>query len=370
MCRSTRVISSHYPYPHLYRKMEKLNHVSSASFPLNSELPFFQALRVCIEPFALHRPLKLFGAALGLPVGTVGTPDADFLVHLVDGVGHQQLFRYATGRYYKNFENFVRKRHRTTPTIKRILLAKLGVDEPTLDFLAHGRPDGPLLPAGAEMFAAAEGMFVRLYGSATIGRLSCRCCGGDLLDDADAWWTTQPLRLDAGAYGFIDRLLKATVGAIALMSILSLEPRIDLACVRRLSTPDCHPIGHWIDMVRLARGVAHDWELTVGRDGTGAAFGPEADGRIRKWRSGQDLLPKLKALAMMNGAADTTTLKQALLAARTLALAIDIVQAAADQSEVPSRQLAQKLVDARLARIEENLYVGLAALAGNARSKE
>jgi len=369
MCRSTQVLCSHHPYPYLYRYMEKSNHLSSASFPLNRELPFFQALQVSFEPFTLHRPLKLFGAALGLPVGTVATPDADFFVQLVEGIGYQQLLRYATGRHYKNFENFVRKRNRTTPTTKRILMAKLGVDEPTLDLLAHGRPNGPLLPEGAEIFAALEGVFIRLYGSATIDRVPCRCCGADLLDDADAWWKAQPLQLEVGAYRFIDRLLKATVGAIALMSIVNLEPRIDLACVRRLSAPDCHPIGHWIDMVRSARGVAHDWELTVGRDATGAPFGPETDGRIRKWRCGQDLLPKLKALAMMSGAADTETLKQALLAARTLALAIDIVQSAADQPSAPGRELAQKLVDARLAQIVSNLRVGLKALAGNARSR-
>lgn len=349
--------------------MEKSNHLSSASFPVNSELPVFRALHVSFEPFALRRPLKLFGAVLGMPVGDVATPDADFFVHLVEGISYQQLLRYVTGGHYKNFENFVRKRNRTTPTTKRILLTKLGVDEATLDLLAHGNPSGPLLPIGAEVFAAIEGMFVRLYGGATIGTVPCRCCGGDLLDDAEAWWKAQPLLLEAGAYRFIDRLLKATVGAIALMAILDLEPRIDLSCVRSLSAPDCHPIGHWIDMVRSARGVAHDWELTVGRDATGAPFGPEANGRIRKWRCGQDLLPKLKALAMMSGAADTKTLRQALLAARTLALAIDVVQAAADQPTAPGRELAQNLVDARLAQIESNLHVGLTALARNARSR-
>lgn len=369
MRRSTQVLCSHHPYPYLYRYMEKSNHLASASFPVNSELPVFRALQVSFEPFALRRPLKLFGAALGMPIGAVATPDPDFFVQLVEGIGYQQLLRYATGRHYKNFENFVRKRNRTTPTTKRILLAKLGVDEPTLDLLAHGRPDGSLLPAGTEIFAAIEGMFVRLYGSATIGRVPCRCCGGDLLDDTDAWWKAQPLQLEAGAYRFIDRLLKATVGAIALMAILNLEPRIDLACVRRLAAPDCHPIGHWIDMVRSARGVTYDWELTVGRNTTGVPFGPEANGRIRKWRCGQDLLPKLKALTMMDGLPDTKTLRQALLAARTLALALDVVQAAADQPSAPGRELAQKLVDARLAQIESNLRVGLTALARNARSR-
>ena len=62
--------------------MEKSNHLASVSFPVNIELPVFRALHVSFEPFALRRPLKLFGAVLRMPIGEVATPDGAV------GIGH------------------------------------------------------------------------------------------------------------------------------------------------------------------------------------------------------------------------------------------------------------------------------------------
>jgi hypothetical protein len=342
--------------------MEKMAPAEEAKFPLTSGIPFFEALQVVFEPITLRRPLRLFGTATGLSVGATAPPDPDFLVHLIYGAGHQRLLRMATQEEFKNFENMVRGKNRTTERTKRALLDKLGLDEATLGILMHGRPDGPLLPAYLELFAALEGMFLRMFGSATIGRAKCKCCGGDLLADADTWWEAQQLQFEPGAYRFVDRLLKAALGGVLLMSILGQRHSIDLMCLHNLVAPNIHPIGHWIEMARSVRGVSHDWELTVFRDRDGHSYGPASDGRMRKWRSGQDLLPMSLALAMIEGTADLVRLKHALLAARTLALAVDVIQATAAHTNALGRRPAQEVIAARLKYLEQHLRIGLGTL--------
>ncbi|RYE65811.1 MAG: hypothetical protein EOO81_12235 [Oxalobacteraceae bacterium] len=276
----------------------------------------------------------------------------------------------ATQEEFKNFENMVRGKNRATERTKHALRDKLGLDEATLGKFVHGRPDGPLSPAYLQLFAALEGMFLRMFGSATIGRAKCRCCGGDLLDDADPWWKAQQIQLEQGAYRFVDRLLKASLGGVLLMSILGQGQSIDLMCLHRLVAPNIHPIGQWIEMARSARGVNHDWELTVFRSRDGQSYGPVSDGRMRKWRSGQDLLPMGLALAMIEGTAAIARLKHALLAARTLALAIDVVQATAARSEALGRRPAQEVVAARLKHLEQHLWIGLGTLSSTSPRQE
>lgn len=340
-----------------------------ARFPIARDVPVLLALQVTFEPITLSRPMQLFGAALGLAVGVPSSPDRDFLVHLVEGSGHQQQVRAAVHPYFKNFENFIRRKNKTTDTTKRLLYAKLGVQGDELDLLVHGRRDGPLLPFYVNLFSALEGLFMRTYGTVTIGTARCTCCGADLLDDTDNWWHQQALRIDQGAYRFVDRLLKVTLGAMMLMALINAEESIDGPRLRDLAAPDIHPIGHWIDMVRLARGLRHDWELTVETGDHPDLGGPVPQGRINKWRSGQNLLPVERAQAMMASALGARSLKQALIAARTLALAIDILQAAAETSGVPSRMPVQELVAARLAQLEKNLLTGATALSSRSRSK-
>lgn len=341
--------------------MEKLATSANAKFPLQHDRPFFDALQVSFEPVELRRPLKLFGSALGLSVGVAREPDLDFLAHLIDGIGHQTSIRAAAGGNFKNFENFVRRRNATRPQTKQALWKQLGMDELTLDLMQHGEEKGPLVPKYLEVFGALEGMFLRTFGSATIGVCNCPHCGGDLLDDDTRWWQAQQFLLTPGAASFVDRLLKVMLGAATFVSILSAGTRITLDHLIRLSDPETHPVGNWMSLAISVRGLGHDWELTVGIDSEGNGYGPEADGRLRKWRCGQELLPMSNALRMINDPNPDSLLKQALLAARLLAMAIDLVQSAAEGSSY-SRRAAQNLVTDRLHHLTRNLRKGLTAI--------
>jgi hypothetical protein len=118
-----------------------------------------------------------------------------------------------------------------------------------------------------------------------------------------------------------------------------------------------------MNLAKQARGLRHDWQLTVELDGDRPVPGPAPDGRLRKWRSGQDLLPLEKALSMVATTERETVLRHAMFAARTLSLAIDVVQATMMTPARPTRRVAQQMVSARLREMNLHLRMGAAALA-------
>jgi hypothetical protein len=354
----------------LYREMEKMPPVDETdSLPvLLAETSGMGALHVAFEPLTLRRPLKLFGKALGLRPGIAGRPDPDFLVYILEGVGHQEQLRKAAGSQFKNLEHFLRGAHAPTATTWSLMLLALGIDDATLRSLAHGRREGPLLPAYVSLFQALEGFFVRGFRAVTVDKVKCPCCNGDMLDDARVWWKAQALTLAEDAYTFVDRLLGALLGAVLLLEgFAHLVPfaHLDRALLEKMMRPELHPIGHWMRQAKLARGLRHDWELTVGLAADQSAHDPAPDGRLRKWRSGQDLLPLEKALSMIVGLDSETVLKHAMLAARMLGLAIEVVQATAITPTRPPRKLAQQIIDARMRQLNLHLRMAVAASAQN-----
>ena len=350
----------------VYRHMEKLSNINGPTTVSGrlTELPFVDSLQVPFAPLKLLRPLSHFGTAVGLRPGIAKPPDPDFLVHIVEGGSHQEQLRKAFGNQFKNLEHFLRGAHEPTATTLALLLLVTQTDEATLRSFSHGSPDGPLLPAYVALFRVLEGVFLRSYRAATIGTVKCPCCGGDVLDDAHVWWNAQAVVLSQDAYGFDDRLLQAMLGSILLSEALcrrNASDHFDTASLLKLASPERHPVGNWMELVKLSRGLKHDWELTVGLDADPRAHGSIPDGRLRKWRSGQNLLPLDKAFSMVATTKHETTLKHAIFAARTLSLAIDVVQAAAETPSRPTRKLVQEMISARLRQLHLHFQIGKAA---------
>lgn len=317
-------------------------------------MPVAEALHVQHAPIKLQRPLKLFNRALGVRPGNSEYPNPEFVLHILEGAGHQQTIRRHSGAQFKNLENFLRRSHATSPTTWKQILQALALDldaeaSNVLGTLAHGHADGPLLPAYITMARALEGVFLRTYRFATVGILICECCGTDKLDNACIWWPKQIVPLEPDAYAFVDRLLSMLVGGTVLYEKFGAAESMGSAMLESLSAPDTHPIGNWMAAVKVAMGFQNDWQLLPE---------PVADGRLRKWRSGQDLMPLGIALYMIRDAQSPSRLKHALLAARTLAFAIDVVQAAASTSDRPTRRAAQEIVSARLKQLLRHFELG------------
>ncbi|MDB5838205.1 MAG: hypothetical protein JWQ23_157 [Herminiimonas sp.] len=179
-----------------YRNMEKLDNNNQPD-DLRTRLrtmPVAKALHVPDDPIKLRRPLKLFNGALGVRPGFSEYPDPDFVLHIFEGAGHQQIIRGHAGPQFKNLENFLRGSHATSPTTWKLILDALGFDAESSDVLrslAHGHADGPLLPSYITIARALEGIFLRMYRFATVGIFICKCCGADKLDNAQIWWPKQ-----------------------------------------------------------------------------------------------------------------------------------------------------------------------------------
>jgi hypothetical protein len=346
----------------LYRDVEKMLEDSGDNKPDWAKNLEAKAVPASFDPLTLRRPLLLFHKALGLKVGHAGVPNPEFLVHLLEGSGHQEQLRKTAGAQFKNLENFLRGAHAPTATTWNLLLQVLRIDDATLRALAHGRKDGPLVPLYIELFELLETTFIRSFRTMTVGKVYCRCCSADMLDDARIWWKEQDLCVPADAAIFIDRLLTALLGGVLLLEGLGRWLSwgyLSADEVIKLTAPCHHPIGHWMAIVRRHRGLQHDWQLTVISDSESP--GPVIDGRLRKWRSGQGLLPMDKALLMIEPVKDKTSLKHALFAARTISLAIDVVQATADTQVRPGRTTAQGIVHARLQELHLHFQIALAA---------
>jgi hypothetical protein len=317
-----------------------------------------EALLVPFKPLTLRRRLPLFKNVLNMTPGVTGVPDADFLVVLLEGAPHQTHLRSQLGADYKNLENMLRGLHVPSPTTLKQLQSCLGTDYATMLGLVHGNKEGHLMPAYVQVFQMLEGLMILVYKCLGASVLTCPCCKGNMLDDMHAWWRVQPLQLAPDAYGFVDRLLKAIVIAEGLMRFVEEPARFGLGMLEELIAPSIHPIGQWMEMVRSDYGFDHLWQITTFAGVAEADEGSVPEHRIRKWRSGMDLLPLGKARAMIVGAPQRIRLGHALIAARVFALATDVVRASADGSR-PTRSEAQLAVSLRFAQLKENLRLSL-----------
>ncbi|MGV8891639.1 MAG: hypothetical protein ACOH2K_01535 [Burkholderiaceae bacterium] len=320
-----------------------------------------EALLVPFEQLTLRRQLPLFKNVLSMTPGAAGVPNADFLVILLEGAPHQTQLRSQLDADYKNLENMLRGLHAPSATTLKQLQFRLGVDDSTMRGLVHGNKEGHLMPAYVQLFQMLEGLTILVYKWLGSSVLTCPCCKGNMLDDMNAWWRLQPLQLAPDAYGFVDRLLKTIVSAEILMRFVEEPAQFGLGMPEQLIAPSIHPIGQWMEMVRSDYGFDHLWQITTFAGVAEADEGSVSEHRIRKWRSGMDLLPLAKARAMIIGAPQRMRLDHALIAARVFALAIDVVRASAD-GFAPTRSEAQLAVSLRFAQLKENMRLSINAI--------
>lgn len=345
--------------------MENLERSRSLLAP-EPDMPLSQVLQESFEPLDLRRPMKLFKGTLGIHPGSAAIPDPEFLVRLISGSpSHQALLRQAVGDQFKNLEHLLRGKHTASPTTLRILARSMCLSEDQLLAFAHGNKNGPLLPQLLMLFHNAERIPLGLISSLTATPAPCPCCGQNLMEDARAWWQRQALQLASPEYRFVDRLLNAVVGghlAYELLMLLTQRSAVPFDVVSGLAKPKGHPIGNWLVLVKAARGFTYLWELAASRRDTIAKTDEMQSNRIKKWSSGQDLLPYEDAKMLTAGLSNEHHLLALHLAARFLAFATDFVCATADGADYPSRATAQRLVYERLCHLHAKARLALKLL--------
>lgn len=349
--------------------MENLLPTSSAANKHISDMTVGEFLTPPFQPVEVLRALGPYGRMLRLKPAISMAPDSEFLVRLLTGhASHQAYIRHEAGSDYKNLENWVRGKHKASRTTKQVLASRLGLTMEYLEKLAGSALDGPLMPDILTLFQMVEVFPMRLTSGALNRVVPCPCCGENLLDDVDAWWSKQAPGMGHAEYHFAERLLNAVLGAnlIERLSALTKE-RAELSLDRldALANPLRHPIGNWLWEAQASMSCNSLAELVAAmqlRGGVGTTF---SHGRLKKWSAGQDVMPLEAGEVLAEACGQSKSGMRRLIAARSIALVTDFVVASLPiEAHVVGRKGAQEVVHARLVQLAHNLQIAIAAIAG------
>lgn len=323
-----------------------------------TDTTFEEMFIVPYEPLAICRPIGPYGQMLSLTPGVRSVPSPELLYRLLTRhASHQALLRKATGDQFKNLENLIRGRHKSSATTRSVLAERL---QCSLDFVAEldgSAPDGPLLPALQQVVQLFEGIPSWLAGTVLGVSIPCPCCGANLLDDVDAWWRKHAPTIGESEYRFIERLLRALIGA----SICELFANhfaggspLSLGNLSALTNPKKHPIGNWLSEILAQLKLESLPKLSAHMQLQGHDQNAYAHGRLRKWSTGQDAMPLADGLNIARSVGLPPGNERRLCAARTLALATELVMASVADIETSNRLNAQTILDARISALAAN----------------
>ncbi|KAI5915560.1 hypothetical protein [Thauera sp. 2A1] len=324
------------------------------------------ALNTPFEPLTLQRPIQAFGKALDLTPGISAVPNPEFLTYLLTGHhNHAALIRNEVGNQFKNLENLLRGRHRTSGTTLRTLAAALGVSDAELASWSHGLADGPLLPRLLAGFQVLEELPLKLTTCLLATKVLCPHCGHNAIDDIDLWWKSQPAHLSQSEYRFAERLLRAATGAMLVFQFCNAlrSDSLHHTQLSGLAKPGRHPIGNWLDTVRKAcgcrtlSGLSDRMNLRGERDWLPS--------RLKKWSSGQNLIPNEAATALGKETGSPNSFAFLMILARALTLAVEFILAPAQGNIPPTKEQARQIVHDRLLQLENNLSLAIRQIGKN-----
>ncbi len=326
-----------------------------------------------LPPFpvaAVLRPLGPYGRMLDLEPMVPMAPNPEFLVRLLTGhASHQACIRHEAGPQYKNLENLIRGRHKVSPTTKQLLADTLGISIDDVEKLDGSAPEGPLIPGILAVFQIFEGLPMRVTAGVLDRDVPCPCCGKNLLDDVDAWWSRHAPGMGRAEYHFAERLLNALIGAGIFERFIGLfQKRAELFLDRLggLSEPSRHPIGNWLAEAQTALACDSLPSLAAAMQLRGNAGALFSHGRLKKWSAGQDVMPMEAGEAIAEACGQPKGGMRRLIAARTIALTVDFVSASLPEGATSGRREVQAVVHARLEHLGANLRIALAAIHGQA----
>lgn len=345
-----------------------MENLSAKSEMRISDMTVGESMSTPFQPVEILRPLGSYGRPLNLEPAISKAPNPEFLVWLMTGhASHQAYVRHEAGAQYKNLENLIRGRHKVSLTTKQLLTGILGFSIQDIEKLGGSAPDGPLMPGILAGFQMVEVLPMRCTSGILDQEIPCRCCGHNLLDDVDAWWSEQVPGMGQAESHFAERLLHVVMGAGLIERILTSllgQAELSLSRLADLADPSRHPIGHWLAEAQLAMScdslaaLATTMQL---RENSGGSF---SHGRLKKWSAGQDVMPLEAGSAIADACGQTKNWGWRLIAARTIALVTDFVAAAMPDRVYVGRKGAQKVVYARLEQLGDNLEIATAAIEG------
>lgn len=342
----------------------KLDIFPRSSIRMTSNTTIGALICVPFSPVRVLRNLGPYGQMLHLEPNVSKAPDSEFLVQLLTGhTTHQAYLRHHAGSHYKNLENLIRGKHESSLTSKRLIANRLGISIEDVEKLASSALDGPLMPSLLEGFQWIEGV-PRLALSWLLNRdVLCPCCGKNVLDDVDIWWGRHVPAMRPDEYRFAERLLRALIGRILIESFFAASQKQDGQhpnYLIHLASPSRHPIGNWLSEAQKALSCSNMAELAATmqlRGDPGMNFSKD---RLKKWSSGQDVMPITAGEAIDSACGQSKSLMAEFHAARTIALISDFIASSLHVSSNGSTKIiAREAVFKRIEQLYSNLRLSL-----------
>lgn len=324
--------------------------------------------KLAATPFEAVTVIRIpgpYGRFLNLKAGIAMPPDPEFVVRLIsDHKSHQAYLRQQASHEYKNLEHHLRGKHKLSARSRIELAQRLGVNMEWLAQLDGHAPDGALWPELLALFQLVEALPMQLASTPLHQQVDCPHCKTNILDDVDRWWPKNANQLSPIAYRFAERLLKALLGAGLIERVFRSDKHAQLSLTRlhALAHAAHHPIGNWLLEAQLALSCNSLAELEMKLELRGVSF---SHARLKKWSSGQDVMPLKAAQAIVNACAQAGPDMLGVRAARTLALLSDFIAASVPQdSSLSSRHRIQEILSSRLAHLNNNMILGSKASEG------
>jgi len=308
---------------------------------LQRDLPLGIALPVPLWKVTLTRPMRMYGASLGLTPQIPSMPSVDVMAAIVTGRrSFLALIRRTFGETdFRNLRNYALGKVRTSRVLDG-LKSKHGLDNGELEAVASIIRD-PATSVLVQIASVAEGVAYRFVSWVHACKVPCVCCGGNLVPASDYWWSRQPCDLGRPEAELIDRVCMVTIGAQFFLNLQTGGQHSP--ALRDLASPDGHPFKNWLNAVmNLVRGD----NLSSIPARMGASTSAES---VMRYGRGEMLTPEAVE-ELTNNIPNAAALKASARTARAIAFAIEFLSAA--QRGAPlSDEVARKIVSARVDQI-------------------
>ena len=323
--------------------MEILSHMSD-------EHSTHLALTAPWEEITIIREMKRFKAPLGLTPNIPGIPSANLAAAILLGrVSFTAVIRRELGDVeFRNLRNYAQGKVKNPRTLG-VVLSKLGGSQTTLEEMASALRS----PQDADFIKSILDFEAWIYGVCQLLKSTpvlCPCCGENMIQNSDRWWSKQPCKIGPKETAFIDRVCTNAIAMHSLAELIAAFGKRQIPSLKQLAEPEAHPFANWLQYISLLYRAPSLSHLAV-RAGTNIK--PES---ILRFSRGE-VLPPEAIEQLLSNIPNSAPLKASALPARALAFAIDLLRSSTH--EPISEEAAREIISSRVDSLREELRVAI-----------
>lgn len=328
--------------------------------PLDRNLPLIDALNVSFEDVMVAREMRQFSRALGLVPNVSGKPSMGVVAAIVFGrTSLKAVLRRELGdAQFRNLQNYALGKVKSSRTIGLDVAGLQELDEEQLRALMEMLMEVLRDPENASLtrlITMVEGAAYRLFTAIRSEPVHCPHCKANTILTTERWWARQACNLGLAEMRLIDR---SCMVAIAIQGVLRWSGKgagSRRPTVQSLVSPEAHPNANWLNVVASFYRAESLASLAI-RAGTDLK-----DDTIWRHARGEMLTPETVEKLLRN-VSDHDALTKSAVTVRTLAFAIEFLQAANRDYDLKP-EVARKIISARVQTLQMEFNLGVSKFA-------